>query len=123
MEATAWRKLLEDIIADAQERQRIAYVNTQDAQRSWYMSDLLLQLALGQLDPNHLGMTITIAHCMPPREPHTSKASGAISFISLSWQNPSTSKPKGSPNKSTSGSTNKCRQKCSQRISVGSGHT
>jgi transcriptional regulator with XRE-family HTH domain len=139
LEATAWRKLLESIIADAQERQRIAnklgvnaatlvrwsrgetnprhenlqrllqalpeqqktlarliseeyptfdlgegkdvseqipaeiysrilntYVNMQDAQRSWYMSDLIMQLALGQLDPNHLGMAITIAHCMPP---------------------------------------------------------
>ncbi len=139
MEATAWRRLLENIIADAQERQRIAnelgvnpatlvrwvrgetnprqenmqrllkalptqrqiltrllteefptfdmlaveemseqipaeiysrilntYVKTQDAQRSWYMSDLIMQLALGQLDPNHLGMAITIAHCMPP---------------------------------------------------------
>ena len=139
MEATAWRKLLENIIADAQERQRIAnrlgvnpatlvrwargetnpryenlqrllkalpeqqetltqllleefptfdmpvgediseqipaeiysrilntYVNMQDAQRSWYMSDLIMQLALGQLDPNYLGMAITIAHCMPP---------------------------------------------------------
>ncbi len=162
MEATAWRKLLENIIADAQERQRIAnelgvnpatlvrwakgetnprhenlqgvnpatlvrwakgetnprhenlqrllkafpaqqqtltrllteefptfdmlagedmseqipeeiysrilntYVNTRDAQRSWYMSDLIMQLALGQLDPNHLGMAIIIAHCMPP---------------------------------------------------------
>ena len=139
MEASAWRKLLENIIADAQVRQRIAnelgvnpatlvrwargetnprhenlqrllkalpaqqqtltrllteefpafdmqggedrseripeeiysrilhmYVNTRDEQRSWYMSDLITQLALGQLDPNHLGMAITLAHCMPP---------------------------------------------------------
>ena len=139
MEATTWRKLLENIIADAQERQRIAnklgvnpatlvrwargetnprqenlqrllkalpeqqetlarllseefpafdmpvgediseqipaeiysrilntYVNMQDTQRSWYMSDLIMQLALGQLDPNYLGMAITIALCMPP---------------------------------------------------------
>ncbi len=139
MEATAWRKLLESIIADPQEKQRIAnelgvnpatlvrwakgetnprhenlqrllealpaqqqtftrlikeefpafdvpasenisehipgeiysrilntYVNTQEAQRSWYLSDLMMQLALGQLDPNHLGMAITIAYCMPP---------------------------------------------------------
>ena len=139
MEVTTWRKLLENTIADAQERQRIAnelgvkpitlvrwargeasprqenlqrllkalpaqrqtlirllaeefpafdmpagedtseqipseiysrilntYVTVQDGQRSWYMSDLVMQLALGQLDPNHLGMAITIAHCMPP---------------------------------------------------------
>ncbi len=139
MEATAWRKLLESIIVEAQERQRIAnelgvnpatlvrwakgetnpryenlqrllealpaqqqtltrlikeefpafdmpasestsehipgeiysrilniYVNTQEAQRYWYLSDLMMQLALGQLDPNHLGMAVTIAHCMPP---------------------------------------------------------
>ena len=139
MEAPDWRKLLENVIADAQERQRIAnmlgvnpvtlarwakgesnprrenlqrlvkaipaqqqtlirlladefpgfdlsggedvseqipaeiysrilntYVTTQDAQRSWYLGDLIMQLALGQLDPNNLGMAITIAHCMPP---------------------------------------------------------
>ena len=139
MEVTAWRKLLENITADAQERQRLAnelgvnpitltrwasgetnprqenlrrllkalpaqqealsqllaeefpafdmpaeegrsehipgeiysrilnmYVNTLEAQRSWYISDLIVQLALGQLDPNHLGMAITIAQCMPP---------------------------------------------------------
>lgn len=139
MEATTWRNLLESIIADPQEKQRIAnelgvnpatlvrwareetnprhenlqrllealpaqqqtlirlikeefpafdmptsentfeqipgeiysrilntYVNSQEAQRFWYLSDLIMQLALGQLDPNHLGMAITIAHCMPP---------------------------------------------------------
>lgn len=139
MEGTTWRRLLENIIADTQERQRIAnalgvssltltrwargesiprlenlqrllkalpaqqqtlatllkeefpsfemlvgedvseripaeiysrilstHVNVPDTQRFWYMSDLIMQLALGQLDPGHLGMAINIAQCMPP---------------------------------------------------------
>src|SRR5260370_38884914 len=30
------------------------------------MRGLIMQLALGQLDSDHLGMAIIIAHCMPP---------------------------------------------------------
>src|SRR5206468_2142891 len=35
-------------------------------QRFWSISNLILQQALGQLDPNHLGLAITVVQCMPP---------------------------------------------------------
>jgi len=56
----------EQIPAEIYSRILNTYVTTQDAQRTWYLSDLIMQLALGQLDPNNLGAAITIAHCMPP---------------------------------------------------------
>jgi hypothetical protein len=34
--------------------------------RFWAISNLVLQQALAQLDPNKVGMSITIARCMPP---------------------------------------------------------
>lgn len=43
-----------------------AYATTPDAQRFWSISNLLLQQALSQLDPNQVGMAITIVQCMPP---------------------------------------------------------
>ncbi len=43
-----------------------AYATTPDAQRFWLISNLLLQQALAQLDPNQTGMAITIVQCMPP---------------------------------------------------------
>ncbi len=43
-----------------------AYATTPDAQRFWAISNLLLQQALAQLDPNLAGMAITIVQCMPP---------------------------------------------------------
>lgn len=45
-----------------------AYATTPDAQRFWSISNLLLQQALAQLDPNQVGMAITIVQCMPPTE-------------------------------------------------------
>ncbi len=39
---------------------------TIDSLRFWHISDLLLKQALEQLDPNKLGMSITLAQCMPP---------------------------------------------------------
>jgi hypothetical protein len=39
-------------------------------QRFWALSALILQQALSQLDPNNLGMAITIAQCMPPSSGH-----------------------------------------------------
>lgn len=39
---------------------------TGKSQRFWTVSNLILGQALGQLDPNNLGMAITIAQCMPP---------------------------------------------------------
>lgn len=43
-----------------------AYSTTPQAQRFWSISNLILQQALGQLDPNHVGLAITIVQCMPP---------------------------------------------------------
>ena len=42
------------------------YVATPPERRFWSVSDLTIQLALGQLDPNVLGMAFVIAQCMPP---------------------------------------------------------
>jgi transcriptional regulator with XRE-family HTH domain len=42
------------------------YSRTRRAQRFWTVSNLVLTQALGQLDPNSLGMAITVAQCMPP---------------------------------------------------------
>jgi len=41
---------------------------TGKSQRFWTVSNLILGQALGQLDPNNLGMAITIAQCMPPSQ-------------------------------------------------------
>jgi hypothetical protein len=43
-----------------------AYAMTPRTQRSWSITNLVLQQALGQLDPNHVGMAITVVQCMPP---------------------------------------------------------
>jgi GAF domain-containing protein len=34
--------------------------------RFWSIGNLILQQALGQLDPDRLGMAVTVARCMPP---------------------------------------------------------
>lgn len=41
---------------------------TIDSLRFWHITDLVLRQALEQLDPNKLGMSITLAQCMPPSE-------------------------------------------------------
>jgi hypothetical protein len=40
--------------------------NTPDALRFWTISRQILQHALRQLDPDRIGMAITVVHCMPP---------------------------------------------------------
>jgi transcriptional regulator with XRE-family HTH domain len=42
------------------------YAITPINRRFWAISNLVLQQALAQLDPNNVGMSITIAQCMPP---------------------------------------------------------
>jgi transcriptional regulator with XRE-family HTH domain len=42
------------------------YMITLPQRRFWAISNLVLQQALAQLDPNNVGMSITIAVCMPP---------------------------------------------------------
>ena len=44
------------------------YITAPKRQRFWLVSNLILQEALRQLDPNLLGMTVSIAQCMKPRE-------------------------------------------------------
>jgi transcriptional regulator with XRE-family HTH domain len=45
-----------------------SFVNTRRPQRFWTVCNLVLNQALGQLDPNSLGMAITVAQCMPPSQ-------------------------------------------------------
>ncbi len=42
----------------------VARANTQRSIRFWSLCNLILQQAIGQLDPDHLGMAITVARCM-----------------------------------------------------------
>jgi transcriptional regulator with XRE-family HTH domain len=44
------------------------YITTPKRQRFWLVSNLILQEALRQLDPNQLGMTVSVAQCVTPRE-------------------------------------------------------
>src|SRR5579863_1060586 len=43
-----------------------AHAELPDPMRSWSIFDLILQQALQQLDPNRVGMEITVMRCMPP---------------------------------------------------------
>ncbi len=45
-----------------------AYVTATKRQRFWSVCNLILQEALRQLDPSQLGMTISVAQCVPPLE-------------------------------------------------------
>lgn len=36
--------------------------------RFWHITDMVLKQALTQLDPNHLGMSLTLGQCMPPSQ-------------------------------------------------------
>jgi GAF domain-containing protein len=46
---------------------------TPTSQRFWRVSDLVLSQILRQLDPNGLGMSITLVQCMPPTAEHHDK--------------------------------------------------
>lgn len=46
---------------------------TTDALRFWRMSEMILNQILAQLDPNGLGMSITLVQCMPPSVTHGNK--------------------------------------------------
>ncbi|WP_052889226.1 GAF domain-containing protein [Thermogemmatispora carboxidivorans] len=45
-----------------------ARATTTEAMRYWSLSNLILQQALGQLDPDHMGMAVRVVRCMPPKE-------------------------------------------------------
>lgn len=44
---------------------------TNDSMRYRTTCNMVLQQALGQLDPDRTGMSITVVRCMPPRDEHT----------------------------------------------------
>jgi transcriptional regulator with XRE-family HTH domain len=46
---------------------------TTDSLRFWRISDMILRQVLAQLDPNQLGMAVTLVQCMPPSEAHGNK--------------------------------------------------
>ena len=46
---------------------------TTETLRFWRISDLILKQVLTQLDPNQLGMSITLVQCMPPSLTHGNK--------------------------------------------------
>ncbi len=45
-----------------------AYATVMMPQRFWTLSNSILRQALGQLDPNHVGLAVTLVKCMPPKE-------------------------------------------------------
>ncbi len=45
-----------------------ARANISDRQRSWSITRMILQEALHQLDPENIGLSITVVKCMPPRD-------------------------------------------------------
>lgn len=53
-----------DIPAEFFARVLTARANTQKSLRFWSLCNLILQQAIGQLDPDHLGMAITVVRCM-----------------------------------------------------------
>lgn len=46
------------------------YATSSKEHQFWAISNLILQQALGQLDPNQVGMAINIVQCMPPSGEH-----------------------------------------------------
>ncbi len=43
-----------------------AHATVAKTQSFWALSNIILQQALGQLDPNQLGLAVTVVQCMPP---------------------------------------------------------
>ncbi len=68
--------LLDEVIVEEDAQQEIppafyarifhAHAELPDSMRSWSICDLILRQALQQLDPNRVGMEITVARCTPP---------------------------------------------------------
>lgn len=54
----------EDIPAEFYARVFAARANTKGPLRHWSMTNLIIQQAIGQLDPDRLGMAITVVRCM-----------------------------------------------------------
>ena len=63
---TAHEDEQDDIPSEFYSRVFNAYAVTPPLQRSWSIMSLILQQALGQLDPHQVGMALTLVQCMPP---------------------------------------------------------
>jgi transcriptional regulator with XRE-family HTH domain len=48
----------------------VTRATTTDQQRFWSTCNLIIQQAMGQLDPDRQGMSIWVVRCMPPSGPH-----------------------------------------------------
>ncbi len=67
-EAVVKEDALQEIPAAFYARIFSAYAELPDILRSWSICDLILQQALQQLDPNRVGIEITVVRCMFPSE-------------------------------------------------------
>lgn len=59
-----------EIPAEFYARVFVARASTSENLRFWSICNLILQQAIGQLDPDRLGMSIWVVRCMPPSGPH-----------------------------------------------------
>jgi hypothetical protein len=59
-----------DIPAEFYARIFTARASTTENLRFWSTCNLILQQAIGQLDPNRLGICLWVVRCMPPSGPH-----------------------------------------------------
>lgn len=59
-----------EIPAEFYARVFVAHSTMSDNLRFWSICNLILQQALGQLDPERLGMSIWVVKCMPPSGPY-----------------------------------------------------
>ena len=57
---------LKEIPAEFYARVLASLASNAPTLRFWAIGNLILQQALGQLDPDRLGMAVTVARCMPP---------------------------------------------------------
>lgn len=67
-EAVVKEDALQEIPAAFYARIFSAYAELPDILRSWSICDLILLQALLQLNPNRVGMEITVVRCMPPSQ-------------------------------------------------------
>jgi len=61
--------------------------NTQKTVRFWSLCNLIFQQAIGQLDPDHLGMAITVVQCMKSScSPYIRSLRETAAYGTLPWQ-------------------------------------
>jgi hypothetical protein len=67
---TSQDDIIKDIPSEFYGRVLLARATTNENLRFWSTSHLILQQAIGQLDPDRYGISIWIVRCMPPSGPH-----------------------------------------------------